>query len=142
MMNRWMRVMENLRDSKVDPVCAAAAASFGFVYIHPFEDGNGRIHRFLVHQELASSGFTPYQMLFAVSAVMIRDRKRCDEVLERFTQSVSPYIDYDMHQDGSPVVYNQTAHLYKFWTRPRLWNSYMTAWLKSFAPILGRRSDS
>ena len=58
LMNGWIRMMEILRDSKVDPVCAAAAASFGFVFIHPFEDGNGRIHRFLVHHELASSGFT------------------------------------------------------------------------------------
>ena len=115
LMNGWMRMMENLRDSKVDPVCAAAAASFGFVFIHPFEDGNGRIHRFLIHQELASSGFTPHQMLFPVSAVMMRDRKRYDEVLEGFSQSVSPYIDYEMHQDGSLVVNNQTAHLYKFW---------------------------
>src|SRR6266566_627794 len=115
LMNGWMRMMENLRDSKVDPVCAAAAASFGFVFIHPFEDGNGRIHRFLVHQELAMSGFTPHQMLFPVSAVMMRDRKRYDEVLEGFSQSVSPYIDYEMHQDGSLVVNNQTVHLYKFW---------------------------
>jgi len=115
LMNGWMRMMENLRNSKVDPVCAAAAASFGFVFIHPFEDGNGRIHRFLIHQELASSGFTPHQVLFPVSAVMMRDRKRYDEVLEGFSQSVSPYIDYEMNQDGSLVVNNQTAHLYKFW---------------------------
>jgi hypothetical protein len=115
LMNAWMRLMENLRDSEVDPVCGAAAASFGFVFIHPFEDGNGRIHRFLIHQELASSGFTPHQILFPVSAVMMRDRKRYDEVLEGFSQSVSPYIDYELHQDGSLVVHNQTAHLYKFW---------------------------
>lgn len=115
LMNGWMRMMEILRDSKVDPVCAAAAASFGFVFIHPFEDGNGRIHRFLVHQELASSGFTPQQILFPVSAVMMRDRKRYDEVLEGFSQSVSPYIDYEMHQDGSLVVNNETVHLYRFW---------------------------
>src|SRR6266545_3740857 len=73
LMNGWMRMMENLRGSNIDPICAAAAASFGFVFIHPFEDGNGRIHRFLVHQELASSGFTPSQLLFPVSAVMMRD---------------------------------------------------------------------
>jgi len=115
LMNGWMQMMENLRDSEIDAVCAAAAASFGFVFIHPFEDGNGRIHRFLVHQELASSGFTPHQMLFPVSAVMMRDRKRYDEVLEGFSQSVSPYIDYEVHEDGTMVVNNQTAHLYRFW---------------------------
>jgi Fic family protein len=108
-------MMGILRDSKIDPVCAAAAASFGFVFIHPFEDGNGRIHRFLVHQELASSGFTPQQILFPVSAVMMRDRKRYDAVLEGFSQSISPFIDYDIQQDASLVVNNETAHLYKFW---------------------------
>jgi Fic family protein len=92
-MNGWMRMMENLRHSKVDPVCAAAAASFGFVFIHQFEDGNGRIHRFLIHQELASSGFTPHQMLFPVSAVMVRDRSRYNEILEGFLS-----IDFVLHR--------------------------------------------
>jgi hypothetical protein len=113
LMNGWMRMTQNLRE--VDPVCAAAAASFGFVFIHPFEDGNGRIHRFLVHQQLASSGFTPDQVLFPVSAVMMRDRKHYDRVLEGFSQSVSPYIDYDVNSDGTVVVKNNTAHLYRFW---------------------------
>jgi Fic family protein len=115
LMNGWMRMMEKLRGSKVDPVCAAAAASFGFVFIHPFEDGNGRIHRFLVHQELASSGFTPHQLLFPVSAAMMRDRRHYDEVLESFSQSVSPFIDYNLNQEGSLIVNNETAHLYRFW---------------------------
>src|SRR5690348_2695570 len=104
LMNGWMRMMENLRDSKVDPVCAAAAASFGFVFLHPFEDGNGRIHRFLIHQQLACSGFTPHHMLFPVSAVMMRDRNRYDDVLEGFSQSIAPYVDYELHEDGSLVV--------------------------------------
>jgi hypothetical protein len=79
LMNGWMRMMENLRHSKVDPVCAAAAASFGFV--------------FLIHQELASSGFTPHQMLFPVSAVMVRDRSRYNEILEGFLS-----IDFVLHR--------------------------------------------
>lgn len=29
----------------LDPVIAAAVLAFGFVYVHPFEDGNGRLHR-------------------------------------------------------------------------------------------------
>ncbi|MGH9927807.1 MAG: Fic family protein [Pyrinomonadaceae bacterium] len=115
LMNGWMRMMENLRGSNIDPICAAAAASFGFVFIHPFEDGNGRIHRFLVHQQLASFRFTPSQLLFPVSAVMLRDRRRYDEVLEGFSQSVSPFIDSDLNQEGSLLVNNETAHLYRFW---------------------------
>jgi Fic family protein len=30
----------------LDPVIAAAVLAFGFVYVHPFADGNGRIHRY------------------------------------------------------------------------------------------------
>lgn len=43
----------------IDPVVQAAAAAFGFVYVHPFEDGNGRIHRCLIHHVLAERNFTP-----------------------------------------------------------------------------------
>lgn len=34
-------------DFAIDPVITATLVAFGFVYIHPFEDGNGRIHRWL-----------------------------------------------------------------------------------------------
>ena len=50
---------------------------------------------------------------------MMRDRSRYHEILEGFSQSISPYIDYEMHQDGSLVVNNQTAHLYRFWDATR-----------------------
>ena len=42
---------------KLDPVIAAAILAFGFVYVHPFADGNGRIHRYLIHHVLAQRGF-------------------------------------------------------------------------------------
>ncbi len=46
-----------LHNSSVDPIVAAAAMAFGFVFVHPFEDGYERIHRFLIHHQLAHSGF-------------------------------------------------------------------------------------
>ena len=98
----------------LDPVCAAAAASFGFVFVHPFEDGNGRIHRFLVHHMLARSGFTPEGVLFPVSAAMLRDRKAYDGALGRYSSSVMPFIDWVFDDHHRMTVRNETAHLYRF----------------------------
>src|SRR2546421_1471792 len=58
LMGGWMTTAGQVNSSGADPVSVAAALSFGFVFIHPFEDGNGRIHRFLIHHVLARSGFT------------------------------------------------------------------------------------
>ena len=48
---------------QIDPILLAAIISFGFVNIHPFSDGNGRIHRYLIHHILAENNFT-FQVLF------------------------------------------------------------------------------
>ena len=57
--------------SAIDPVLQATATAFGFVYIHPYQDGNGRLHRCLIHHVLAEREFTPPGMIFPVSAVML-----------------------------------------------------------------------
>jgi Fic family protein len=42
-----------------------------FVYIYPFEDGNGRIHRYLIHHVLAARGFNLPGFMFPVSAAIL-----------------------------------------------------------------------
>jgi Fic family protein len=67
LMTAWMNMEARLASSgQTDAVVAAA---FGFVFIHPCEDGNGGIHRFLVHHMLGKRGLTPEGILFPVSAV-------------------------------------------------------------------------
>lgn len=104
--------------SALDPITAAAIISFAFVFIHPFEDGNGRIHRFLIHQVLERLGFTPSGLLFPVSAVILRNRRAYDEALEAFSQAIMPFIDWDWAPgpDGLPtiMVKNDTADLYRY----------------------------
>ncbi|MDZ7769500.1 MAG: Fic family protein [Woeseiaceae bacterium] len=34
------------RNPEMDAVVFAASVAFGFVFVHPFMDGNGRIHRY------------------------------------------------------------------------------------------------
>ena len=77
--------LERMIDSAVNPVIIAAT-SFGFVYIHPFEDGNGRLHRFLIHYVLAGTSFTPSGIIFPVSAIMLANRKKYNQILENVSR--------------------------------------------------------
>ncbi|MGI8785645.1 MAG: Fic family protein [Acidobacteriota bacterium] len=115
LMQGWMQMVERLHRPPLEPVCAAAAMSFGFVFIHPFEDGNGRIHRFLIHHMLARAGFTPSGLLFPVSAAMLRDRSAYDRVLNAYSSSIMPFIKYAVDDQGRMSIDNATAHLYRYW---------------------------
>jgi len=115
LMESWIEMVRRLEQPDgIDPVVAAAVAAFGFVFIHPFDDGNGRIHRFLVHHILAKLGFTPPGILFPVSAAMLRDRLAYDQVLESFSASIMPFIRYDLDQEHGITVSNETSHLYRY----------------------------
>jgi Fic family protein len=121
LMRGWMSMMARLLDSEstIHPVCAAAAAAFGFVFVHPFLDGNGRIHRFLVHNVLARRDFTPEGVLFPVSAAMLRDPSAYDRVLESFSGVIQPFIQYSMNDQEQVVVGNETADLYRYFDATR-----------------------
>jgi len=116
LMKGWMRMMARLLDSEstIHPVCAAAAGAFGFVFVHPFIDGNGRIHRFLVHNVLAKKNFTPQGVVFPVSAAMLRDMGAYDRVLEGFSGSIHPFIQHTMDAEQQIVVSNETVDLYRY----------------------------
>lgn len=115
LMQGWMEMVRRLYQSPIDAVCAAAAVSFGFVFVHPFGDGNGRIHRFLIHHLLARLRFTPEGLLFPVSAVMLRDRRNYNQVLAAHSASIAPFIQYTLDADGRMEVHNATAALYQYW---------------------------
>jgi len=51
LMNGLVAMAERLRarPGSIDAIVAASMISFGFVFVHPFMDGNGRLHRYLIH---------------------------------------------------------------------------------------------
>jgi Fic family protein len=98
----------------VHPVIHAAVLAYGFVFLHPFEDGNGRIHRFLIHNVLARRGYTPNGMVFPVSATMLKHAKDYDASLEAFSRLVLPQVQYSLDHEGKMLVHNDTANLYRY----------------------------
>lgn len=98
----------------VDPVITAAAISFGFVYVHPFEDGNGRLHRWLVHHVLALAGYNPPGLVFPISAAILRRLAEYGAVLESYSAPLLPFIDWRSTPDGNLEVLNETADYYRF----------------------------
>jgi hypothetical protein len=69
-----------------DPLVLAAAVSFGFVFIHPFMDGNGRLSRFLVHHVLGQSGRLPKGFVLPVSIAMKRNEGDYLVALQSFSK--------------------------------------------------------
>lgn len=99
---------------QLDPVIAAAVLAFGFVYAHPFTDGNGRIHRYLIHHVLAQRGFNPAGVVFPVSAGILAQIDEYRAVLEDYSRRLLPVIDWEPTPDGNVAVLNDTADFYRF----------------------------
>jgi hypothetical protein len=99
---------------ELDPVVAASVLSFGFVYIHPFEDGNGRIHRFLMHHELTRGGFNPPGLPFPVSAAILERIQEYRSTLESYSTRLLPMIDWEPTTKGNVKVLNDTADFYRY----------------------------
>jgi hypothetical protein len=98
----------------LDPVIAAAVLAFGFVYVHPLEDGNGRIHRYLIHHVLAQRGFNPPGVVFPVSAAILTAINDYRLVLESYSQRLLPLIEWKPTDRGNVEVLNDTGDFYRF----------------------------
>jgi hypothetical protein len=101
-------------EAQLHPVLIASAIAFGFVFVHPFDDGNGRLHRFLIHHILAKTGFTPEGVIFPVSATMVRQRVQYDALLESYSKPLLPLIDYKLDDQGRMTVLGDTVVHYRY----------------------------
>lgn len=90
----------------IPPEIRAAIIAFGFVFIHPFEDGNGRLHRFLIHDILVSDGMVPQGIIIPVSAHMLNHLKDYDHILESYSKPLMQFIKYEKKDEGEITVTN------------------------------------
>ena len=91
--------------TRLIPVVAAALIAFGFVFVHPFEDGNGRIHRFLVHNMLARAwASVPEGLILPVSGSgLCADMPAYDAALESFSKPIMSLIDWTFDEEERSV---------------------------------------
>lgn len=87
-------------------VIRAAALSFGFVYIHPMADGNGRISRFLINDTLRRDNAVPAPFILPVSAAIIsstHNRRAYDQILEVFSKPLMRHYHDSYRFAGNTV---------------------------------------
>lgn len=115
LMERWADVAENLSTlNHVSPVSAAAIVAYLFVFFHPFIDGNGRIHRFLIHHVLARRKFGPDGIVFPISAVMLNRPKDYDGSLEAFSLPLKQRSEYTLTEMNEMTVTNETLDHFRY----------------------------
>ena len=108
------------QESTFDAVLAAAIIAFGFVFIHPFVDGNGRIHRYLIHHVLLRKEYVPQGMIFPVSSIILEHLDEYRKTLEAFSVPRLDLIDWRPDEKNNVQICNETVDLYRYFdaTKP------------------------
>ena len=86
------------------PVAAATALAYGFIIIHPFSDGNGRIHRFILHQ----LGKVP------MSSELIESIDDYIASLEKLSAPILERSEWTVTADYNVKLLNDTSDLYRY----------------------------
>ena len=108
------------KDTKFDAVIAAAMIAFGFVFIHPFVDGNGRIHRYLIHDVLIRKGYVSKGIKFPVSAIILERIEEYKKILEHFSAPRLDLVDWKVTKDNNVEILNETIDLYRYFDATKL----------------------
>ena len=93
------------RTAGQSPVMRSAVAAFGFIYMHPLADGNGRVHRFLINDVLRRDGVVAAPMVLPVSSLISNhatDRLAYDDILDTVSaplmQALAGQYAFDQEQ--------------------------------------------
>lgn len=120
------------RTAGQSPLMRAAVAAFGFVYIHPMADGNGRVHRFLVNDVLRRDGAVMDPLILPISSLISSDsaeRRAYDRILEQVSRPLMDVMeghyrfgDAVTHPDGlsSNLHITDSSQARPVWRMPDL----------------------
>ena len=102
-----------------DVLVKVACAAFGFVYLHPFMDGNGRLHRFLIHHVLTHSDMLTGGRIVPVSAVILKHIPEYLEVLAGFSRPVTRLWEYVRGEMTPHITVSPGSRAYRFFDASR-----------------------
>lgn len=114
LMKGFLETDKILSKNDMDAVISAAAIAFGFVFIHPFEDGNGRLHRYLIHHILIRKNFSQQGIIFPVSAAILEKINEYRAVLESYSLPLLDFIQWKVTKDHNVEVMNDTIDFYRY----------------------------
>ena len=114
LMAGWLQTQKVLTESRMDPVLVAAKIAFGFVFIHPFVDGNGRLHRYIIHHVLSQMGYTEQGIIFPVSASILTHIRDYAKSLESYSHPILNFIDWKPSENNNVEILNDTIDYYRY----------------------------
>lgn len=120
LMDGLIQSTKKLNEDPLNAVVVAAMASFGFVFMHPFSDANGRIHRYLIHHILAKKKFSREGLIFPVSAAIEKDILKYKHVLEKYSSSLLDFVEWKTTDDHNVEVLNDTIDYYRYFDATHL----------------------
>lgn len=109
-----LETMNKLVDTQFHPVLSAAKIAFGFVFIHPFVDGNGRIHRYLIHYLLGKMKFTSQGIIFPISSTILERIGDYRKTLESYSHPLLNFIEWRENEAHNLEVLNETLDYYSY----------------------------
>jgi hypothetical protein len=106
----------NRPPQEADALVCASVISFGFVFIHPFMDGNGRLSRFLFHKALFQRGELAEGRLLPVSVAMKRNERDYLAALQSFSRpSRERWLVRFIDEGRFDFEFRGDDSLYRYW---------------------------
>ena len=117
MMEVLCDLVNNPHHNDLPAMALAGVVSFGFVYIHPFMDGNGRISRFLAHQSLCNSGKLPHGMVLPLSAAMLDEQEYYSAALIHYSLPMRKLWEVSVSSDPDVphLEFLGSESSYRYW---------------------------
>lgn len=110
---RWVSLK---KAASINPLMAASIVSFGFVFLHPFMDGNGRLSRFLFHKALCQSGQLKDGTLLPVSVAMKRHEAEYLRVLQAFSRPARELVSVRAAGEGDfDFTFKCSDAVFRYW---------------------------